>query len=510
MTIKAARFFRVSSKEQEDGYSLEAQGRESTDYERRHDLETVRTWAVAESAKKADVRKAFKEFVQYFRTNPSVKVMLFEKPDRMTRNFRDLVTIYELIDEHHKEVHFFKTGLVINENSKSSDQLQLDLHVVLARNYINNLAEEVTKGLNEKLRGGGWPSAAPTGYLNDPVTRETVPDPARSKIVRKLFELYATGRYSLNQIAKIAQKEGLEHPHKKTPVKKSGIYHILTNPFYFGVMKWKDELVAGHHEPLLSKVLYDRVQSVLGGQQRPKTKKFAFRGFGECGHCGSPITAELHVKKQKNGVTRRYVYYRCTGWKNGGKVCEGSHISERDLVAQLGEPLKRLKIDAATLALVKSALAESFKGEKLYHAERMTALTAESTRLMTWIDKAYTDRLEGILTPEDFKAKSEGWRLRLMDVQGEIRAHQEADGSYLEDATLILDIAQRAYAIYEVAADNFERRRIVDQLVSKVVISDRRAVLNLWEPYSVLSKVAVAAKSRKSSSLKWAVEDLNL
>lgn len=43
MTQKAIRFFRVSSKEQEEGYSLEAQEKASLDHERRNDLEAVRT-----------------------------------------------------------------------------------------------------------------------------------------------------------------------------------------------------------------------------------------------------------------------------------------------------------------------------------------------------------------------------------------------------------------------------------------------------------------------------------
>ena len=94
--------------------------------------------------------------------------------------------------------------------------------------------------------------------------------------------------------------------------------------------------------------------------------------------------------------------------------------------------------------------------------------------------------------------------------QNEIRAHTVAGGKYLEEAERILDLAQRAHAIYTEEDDNFKRRELIDLVVPKVVISDNRALSNLWEPFAALSKVAVAATSPDRSSLWWAVEDLNL
>ena len=92
-----------------------------------------------------------------------------------------------------------------------------------------------------------------------------------------------------------------------------------------------------------------------------------------------------------------------------GKVCDGSHISERDLVAQLAEPLKHFKIDAPTLAKIKSALRESSAGERAYNTGRVTALRTEETRLRTWIEKAYADRLDELLTVDEYRAK---WNLQ--------------------------------------------------------------------------------------------------
>jgi DNA invertase Pin-like site-specific DNA recombinase len=502
MSVKAVLYNRVSDERQLEGYSPEVQDRGGENYAVRNDLEIVRRWTVQESAKAAG-RKAFNEMIKFVKADPSIKVIIFEKTDRSTRNFYDVDQLYKLIEVHDKELHFYKTGLILNKRSKSSDKLRFDIEAVLARNYVNNLSEEVKKGLDEKVRRGGWGACSPSGYLNDPATRDCVQDPNQGPIVRRMFELGATGRQNLEELLVIARKAGLMNPHKKKLVGKSGLYHILTNPFYFGLVIWKGETFQGKHEPLISKALFDRVQQVLGRKKRPKHRKFAFQGLGVCGHCGSSITADFHTKRQKNGKKHEYVHYHCTGWKNGGKVCPGSRISERDLVAQLGEPLKGLWIDAQTVEEIKAALRESFASERDYQKERLTSLHAEGTRLKSWIDKAYKDRLDELITPEEFKEKSCEWRARQLEIQNEVRAHTVADGKYLEEAGRILDLAQRAHAIYLEEPDNFNRRRLVDAVVSKVTLQDNRALSNLWEPFNTLSKVAVAAKSPDRSSLWW-------
>lgn len=448
--------------------------------------------------------------IAYIKSYPDVRAMIFEKADRMTRNYADLVRMYDLIEKHDKEIHFFKENFHLDRQSKSSEKLRLDIQVVLARNYINNLSEEVMKGMSQKVKNGGFPSIAPTGYLNRIETREIIVDPKQGPLVRRLFEIYATCRYSLEEVSKIGMKEGLEHPLKRRPIKKSGIYHILLNPFYYGLVVWHDQAVIGKHEPLISKALYDRVQEVLSSLKRPKSRRFAFRGLAECGHCGSTITGEFHRKRQQNGTVREYTYYRCTGWRNGGKVCAGSHISEKDLVAQLGQPLKDLTIDVSVLSKIKAALTESFKGEKEFHGNRVAALQSESTKLKNWVDKAYTDRLDGLISTEDYREKSEAWRNRLFAVQNEIRAHQTADSTYLKEGERIFDLTQRAYALYEKQPDFYEKRKLIDSMISKVVVKDRQALLNLREPFHSLSKLALAAKSKSRGLEWWAVEDLNL
>ncbi len=74
----------------------------------------------------------------------------------------------------------------------------------LRKYYIDNLSEETRKGMMEKAHQGIWPSCAPLGYLNvvGPEGKRMIrPDPDMAPIISRLFERYATGKYSVRVMA---------------------------------------------------------------------------------------------------------------------------------------------------------------------------------------------------------------------------------------------------------------------------------------------------------------------
>ena len=107
------------------------------------------------------------------------------------------------------EVHFVKEGTVISDESRSSEKFIHGIKVLMAKNFIDNLSEETRKGMVEKASQGIWPSYAPIGYLNADGAngkRTIEPDPALAPLVRRLYELCATGQHSVKELAAIAQR----------------------------------------------------------------------------------------------------------------------------------------------------------------------------------------------------------------------------------------------------------------------------------------------------------------
>jgi site-specific DNA recombinase len=163
--MKAVLYARVSSKEQEEtGYSLPAQEKFLREYAERKAFDIEKVFAVSESASGKKLREVFKEMMAYVDKN-KIKIVICEKVDRLTRNFSDAVEIDQWLDvDEERQIHLVKNALVLHKNSRSQERLNWGVHLLFAKNHIDNMKEEVKKGYNEKLRQGGYPGVPPIGY----------------------------------------------------------------------------------------------------------------------------------------------------------------------------------------------------------------------------------------------------------------------------------------------------------------------------------------------------------
>jgi site-specific DNA recombinase len=158
---------------------------------------------------------------------------------------RDWVTV----DDLDLEVHFVKENAVVSKGSRSSDKFMHGIKVLMAKNYVDNLSEEVKKGVREKAEQGHFPGVAHVGYVNNRLTRRIDVDPIRGALVTRVFELYATGGYSLKTITADAYAMGLRHSRGDRQMRKSEIHRMLRNPIYTGDFRRLGKRYKGSHEP---------------------------------------------------------------------------------------------------------------------------------------------------------------------------------------------------------------------------------------------------------------------
>src|SRR3990167_10774450 len=250
-------YARVSSREQErEGYSIDAQIKSCRDYALGHDLEIVKEFVDIESAKQSG-RKQFEQLTSYLKDNANVGIIC-EKVDRLYRNLKD----YLIVDDLGRDLIFVKENTIYTSEAKASEKLMHGIKVLMARNYIDNLSDEIKKGMYEKFHQGGYPRKAPLGYLNDKNSRSIALDSSKAPHIVKLFELYATGNYSLDGIANVLYEDGLRTRSGRKVV-KSSLHRILQEPFYYGLMQFNGRTNRGKHEPLISKKLFDMANEML-------------------------------------------------------------------------------------------------------------------------------------------------------------------------------------------------------------------------------------------------------
>lgn len=115
-----------------------------------------------------------------------------------------------------------------------------------------------------KARRGELIFCPPVGYvIDDSGSRaRAVPDPLLGPLVSEAFELYATGDYSIRKLLKTMTEKGMASRSGKL-MGVSGLHAVLTNPFYYGRVRWGGEEIDGGHEPLVSRETFEKVTLTL-------------------------------------------------------------------------------------------------------------------------------------------------------------------------------------------------------------------------------------------------------
>ena len=392
---QAVGYLRVSSDEQErEGFSLPAQRALLREYAAQQHITMREEYEDVETAKRAG-RTAFDAMVAFLKRHRGCRTILVEKLDRLTRNFRDLVTLEEL----GVEIHFIKENQVYSQTSRSTDKLMVGFRTLIAKNYIDNLSEETRKGQRQKAAQGLWPSCAPLGYVN--VTRDgrrvIEPDPARAPLVTKVFDTYATGRVSLNELTTLGDTLGLRS-RKGRRLARGTLHHLLRSRIYTGDFDWDGTTYPGTHPPLVSQDVWSLVQDHLTGRgvsrRRRATHDFAFSRLITCGHCGCALVGER--KKQ------RYTYYHCTGHR--GK-CPEPYTREEALEAQFTSLLRTLSVDAALADWMGETLRSVTAKDRDDHRQALRRLEQECARLEHRLKQMYVDKLDGQVTEAFFDRK---------------------------------------------------------------------------------------------------------
>jgi site-specific DNA recombinase len=429
IAVMAVIYARVSSREQEqEGYSIPAQLKLLREYANRRGIRIVREFVDVETAKTTG-RKTFGEMVEFLKRSRDCRTVLVEKTDRLYRNLRDAVTIEEL----EIEIHFVKENQVLSKESRSQVKFMQGINLLMARNYVENLREEVIKGMREKAEQGIYPGRAPFGYRNNREKRTMEAHPDNAEIVKFVFERYASGQYSL-----ITLRQAVRERYGKT-INRSYLHTILTNPVYVGIFGWSGKSYRGTHATFISPALFESVQNVIRGHHKGKYRKHevAFRGMLTCAYDHCTVTAER--KKDK------YVYYRCSGYRGR---CPLPRFREGQIAEKLGQILKNIHIPDQVVA----QLERSLEGDQLQRKNRVDSdrarLELRLDEVRRRIDQAYTDKLDGKISEDFWQRKMIEWQAEEQRVDRALMELEACSDDRLRGAKRILELANKAYFLY--------------------------------------------------------------
>ncbi len=482
--MKTVLYSRVSSREQEEtGYSLPAQEKLLKEYSEKKGFSIAKKFSISESASGQYQRKTFNEMLDYIKEN-DIKVIICEKVDRLTRNLRDAVCINEWLNENlERQVHFVKEGCVLNKDSKSNEKFIWNIKVSVAQYYIDNLSEEVKKGQKEKIAQGWLPTKPPLGYktVGEKGHKIHLIDEEKAPFARKMFELYATSNYSLKKLVQIMYEEGLR-TRGGNRLCKGRLAELLTDPFYCGGIRWNNEIYQGKQESLISKELFDKVQSVLHQRTTPKYRKHftLFKGLIRCNECGGLITWDT-----KKG----HWYGFCSRYRN---CSQNKYTRQEKIEEQLLPYFEQITIKNERLAdWVKKALKESHQDEIEYHNKSLDELNRHYEQIQNRLNMLYDDKLDGKIDPNFYEQKFKQYTQEKETITASIEKQSKAQTKYFELGVNIFELSQKAKEIYQKA--QIEQKRILLSLVfSNLRLNAGEISTNYTKPFEILANSVIA------------------
>lgn len=496
--MKAVNVARVSTEEQKEaGNSLPAQSRRIQDYCDKKGFKTAKCFSFDESAykEKRDEFDKLLEFVEEAIKKEKIAVC-FDKVDRLSRSVFDkrVARLYELAVADKIELHFVSEGQVINSQMSAVEKFQFGMSLGLAKYYSDAIGDNVKRAFEQKRRNGEWTGGVRLGYLNIHLDREKrlrkdiIIDPERGHLIQKMFELYATGNYSLESIRIKITELGLRSI-KGYKLSKSCIENILKDSFYCGTAISKKYGPYAHKYPrLVTRELFAKCQEIrLKRRKMPYkalSKDFIFKGLLKCQNCGCAISFEHKIKPSG----REYVIGSCT---NGKKICQKVYVNEKELLKPVYEVLERFSTitDEVQDGLVEE-LRKNTETEVVFHKAQVNRIRTDYDNLKAKQNRLLEAFLDQSITKDIYDKKHQEYQDQIQVLEIELSEHSKADYDYQTTVATVISVARRAKPIFENSSEPSEKRAFLSFLLQNPTVDGKKLAFTLASPFNLVLGLA--------------------
>ena len=461
--------------------SLEAQETELKEFAEKEHLTVVDVFRESQTAKEPG-RPIFNKMLEQIEKGNADGILAWH-PDRLARNSIDGGKIIYLIDSD--KIHSLKFPTFWFEPTPQG-KFMLSIAFGQSKYFVDNLSENTKRGLRQKLRRGEWPGYAPLGYLNDLRTHTIVKDQKRFKLIKKIFELYATGNYSLKDLQKIITSEGLLSRNVKQ-LSISVIQNILQNPFYYGVFKYNGQMYQGSHKPIISKKLFEKCQKVLKNRARPVKRlkeTHIFRGLLRCGECGCMITSEIQ---------RGHIYYRCTKKKI---PCSQRYVREENLAKQISKILQKVSLPNSWTQKMIAKLDEEKMEKEQTNFSFSQNLKSQIKNCEGKLEKLLDAHLEGIISTEEYTQKKQKILNQKIEISEKLKNFKQTGNRWLERAKNFILTSNQA-KIVALKGDLPEKREFLQKVGSNIVLLNQQIKYFPREAWKILENLPNLSAERR-------------
>lgn len=472
---------RVSSKEQEDGHSLEAQLVNLTNYAQRHGFNVIETFRIIESSTKAQ-RPEFERMIEFIRKQETCTALIVDCVDRLQRSYQHTNTLAALMQENKLELHFIREGNVLDRNANSAQKMMWNMGVLMAQSYTDQLSDNVKRSINLKLQKGECVYQAPLGYLNakDPQTGDStvILDKERAFLVQRLFREFATGTVSLHELTR-QSKHWMLRSKKGHPLTPQTVHNILRNPFYYGIMQVRGQQFEHHYQTLIDKPLFDACKAIYSknkgreGAVITSELPFTLNGLMTCAHTGRRVSCDI-----KKGT---HIYLVSRHPENHAKKL---WTREDVILEEISKIFHSITIPEAVLEPMVDYLRESHESEVLYYREQIKSLRKEADDITQKLDDLTDLLLAKRITQDIYDRKLSQLQNRRMEINALMERHTDADGEFKIALSTLLSLSSRIGELFDRSKPE-EKRRLIGFVFSNLQMDGKKLVYSMRKPFDL-------------------------
>lgn len=464
---------RVSTEEQKEaGNSLPAQVARLEKYCQNKNFPILKSFSFDESAY-TTMRGEFDAILDFIIKQEGKVAVCCDKVDRLSRNIFDkrISILYEKALRDELELHFVSDGQIITSRISATEKFFFGMSLGLAKFYSDAISDNVKRANEQKLRKGELPGKPPYGYKNITTAddkSDIIVDEYASGIVKKAYELYATGTYSMMTLrATLKADYGIAWS-------QGYIDMILKSHFYYGIMERNDRKYPHRYQPIITKELFDQVQQIKAGFKK-KPAKFAglpylYRGLFRCAQCGLAITPGKH---------KGHVYYHCTQY-NGNHGA--AWLREEEITEQLAQLFKRLQMPEDIMKQIIAKLSEVHQQKMAFQTHHLEELTKEQNTLIKMMDNLYLDKLKGKITENDYDRFYQKFCEQRNDIDARFALLRDAENNYYITAKYVLEISRRAHDLF-ISSKADEKRHLIKLVLLNLKVDGEKIIYDVQKPF---------------------------
>jgi DNA invertase Pin-like site-specific DNA recombinase len=500
---KAILYFRVSTDEQADGYSLAHQEERLRTYCDLHGITIVAAFREDHSAKTFE-RPQFQKLLTLLKKNRAITdLLLFTKWDRFSRNAGDAYSMIHQLKKLQTEPQAIEQPLDL---SIPENKMMLAFYLAAPEVENDRRALNTLVGMRRARKEGRWLGTAPKGYRNGKDAQGKpvlVPHEQTAPLVRWAFEEMALGVSDIETVRRAANKKGLI-------VSRSQFWNLLHNPVYCGrvaIAAYKEEsahCVKGIHEPIISEALFEDVQDVLTGRKRvtkarsTKNEHLPLRGYLLCKCCGRPVTGS-----GVSGNGGRYYYYNC----QTATICKERYKADEAHEAFI-TLLKTIVAKKEVLELYGAIMRESYKKNGIDKSRQIKELQAQIDKLKQRVQNAQTLMLDAELSAAEYREMRSSLCTEIDVLERRKVALLTSEDDYEHYLDKGMPILQNIYKHW-LAADLAGKQRIVGSIFPEKLIYEKKSY-RTTEEHPVLALIANGGAVLSGSKKKQAGDDSGL